>query len=555
MAILRRLMPTLYADAYFLAVHKPPRVNLETALGKRGPCLIEILAGGAVAPASDTGEEEGEAGLIPLILPERFASGLALFARTPEAARRFVGMAATNKLRFGHAAVVKGKLPRAKITVKGIPGRSGTKPSESRARKESLPSAKIEALQSHGEYHLVRCGMAAAGIEALRRCFKSVGWHVAGDVRPAPPNARHDAKPARRPLVHLESLHFPNPFKKGTISISDPPPRAFADYLASRRMTLEHMQVALVRRAGLLLDEHTDCFRLFTGRHEGVSGLVVDLLGKVVLIAALQGKYQGDEDSLRRLGSHYARVLGKKSVYARFVPKRPPGSSRARNPIGRLRLIQGEEAPEFIVCENGIKFLIRPEAGGAVGLFLDQRDNRHRIRALAEGKDVLNLFAYTCGFSVAAALGGAGSTTSVDLATKCLDWGRENFRANGIALENHTFIRGDAFEYLKRAERQQRRFDVVVIDPPSFARAKKPPRTFEIKKHLVELIAQAARLLRPGGRLLVSTNYRLVSKGWLIEQVERAAGDQSFKIVAQPRLPLDFAPDADYQKSLLVRFA
>jgi 23S rRNA (cytosine1962-C5)-methyltransferase len=200
-----------------------------------------------------------------------------------------------------------------------------------------------------------------------------------------------------------------------------------------------------------------------------------------------------------------------------------------------------------------VRYLIKPGAGVAVGLYLDQRENRRRVAKLASGKDVLNLFAYTCGFSVAAASGGARSTTSVDLAVGNLEWGKENFAANDIRLDDHSFIRGDAFEFFKRAQRQERLYDVIVIDPPTFARAKKPRRTFEIKKNLAELIEQAGALLRPEGHMLISTNYRQVSLAWLIAQVEHALAERPFRIVAKPKLPTDFTADPGFQKSVLVR--
>jgi 23S rRNA (cytosine1962-C5)-methyltransferase len=194
-----------------------------------------------------------------------------------------------------------------------------------------------------------------------------------------------------------------------------------------------------------------------------------------------------------------------------------------------------------------------PVAARPRGFFLDQRENRKRIARLAAGKDVLNLFAYTCGFSVAAAAAGARSTTSVDLAVNHLEWGKRNFAANGIALAAHRFIRSDALEYFKRAQRQQHAFDIVVLDPPTFARVKKPRRTFEIKRDLGRLIVESAALLRPGGRLFISTNCRQLHLSWLIGQVEESLDPDGFEVVAKPKLPVDFAADADYQRAILVR--
>jgi len=166
---------------------------------------------------------------------------------------------------------------------------------------------------------------------------------------------------------------------------------------------------------------------------------------------------------------------------------------------------------------------------------------------------VLNLFCYTCGFSVAAAAGGAKATVNVDIARKCLEWGKENFKANGLALDDHIFINDDAFNYFKRARRQQRKFDVVVLDPPSFARSKKNRRVFTLEKDLQQLVAGAISLLVPSGVMLVSTNHRGTSRKWLREQIALAAGLQTVSVISTPRLPVDFAGDPDHAKTVIVR--
>jgi 23S rRNA (cytosine1962-C5)-methyltransferase len=219
-----------------------------------------------------------------------------------------------------------------------------------------------------------------------------------------------------------------------------------------------------------------------------------------------------------------------------------------------VMLLKGPPIDELVVTENGLRFITTPGTGPGIGLFLDHRANRKRIRSLAGGKRVLNLFAYTSGFSVAAAAGGAASTVSVDLSATNLEWGQRNFAANGIDRKNHAFIRGDASDYLNRARRQGCLFDIIILDPPTFSRTRKPKRSFEIKKNLAGLIAESASILSPRGHMLVATNSRKLSIPWLIEQVGRGAGGRPFETVAKPRLPADFAPDPDHQKTILVRF-
>jgi 23S rRNA (cytosine1962-C5)-methyltransferase len=181
------------------------------------------------------------------------------------------------------------------------------------------------------------------------------------------------------------------------------------------------------------------------------------------------------------------------------------------------RLVHGQPAPvRFTVRENGANFELSFNEGYSVGLFLDQRDNRRRLLVNhiaadfplfpegATGREILNVFAYTCGFSVCAALGGA-RTTSLDLSKKYLEWGRRNFALNGIDPAQHDFIYGDAFDWLKRLGKKGRKFDVVLLDPPTFSQSKEHD-VFRAEKDYGKLVAAALPVLRAGGVLFASTN-------------------------------------------------
>ncbi|HRX86672.1 MAG TPA: class I SAM-dependent rRNA methyltransferase [Phycisphaerae bacterium] len=547
-AVVARLFPVIWDDAEFMAVAKPPRVNLESAAWPHGPRTIDLVVDHL--PKSKWAGEGG--GLLPLILPERLSSGIALFARSHEARHRFAGMATSNRLAYTHVAIVRGKPPRKRIAVK-----SGNEPRSRKAVKGSpatpAATAHVEILATHGDLHVARCTTKSAGLDDVRRLFKAAGGlQIVGDIRPSPYAAERRASPSRRPLVHLAGLQFPHPFKRRNVDIVDPAPKAFEAYLATNLLLEEHLRAALAGRLALVADEDTDTFRLFTGGNEGIGGLVADKLADAVLLETLEGHFDGSELQVRQIANWYQRTLGIRTVYARHVPRRRTGAAPT-SAEAHTEVLKGTPKDQITVHENGVRYLARFTEGWSTGLFLDQRDNRRRIAELCDGKDLLNLFAYTCGFSVAAALAGARSTTSVDLSASNLEWGKDNFAANGLALDEHTFVRSDAFDYVKRALRQDKRYDIIVLDPPTFARAKKPRRTFEVKRHLGELIAAAAEVLRPRGHLLISTNYRQMTPAMLRRHVEEGLGDRPHRIVLQPKLPADFAPDADYQKSLLVR--
>jgi 23S rRNA (cytosine1962-C5)-methyltransferase len=216
-----------------------------------------------------------------------------------------------------------------------------------------------------------------------------------------------------------------------------------------------------------------------------------------------------------------------------------------------------------------------------VGLFLDQRDNRRRFltghiapefplfskKWLDSKKDgdrqdarptVLNVFAYTCGFSVCAAKGGA-KTTSLDLSKKYLEWGRRNFARNGLDPAEHDFIYGDAFDWLGRLAKKGRAFDAVVLDPPTFSQSKERG-VFRVEKNYGELVSAALPLVKPAGILLASTNAAEWPPEKFLAIVESSVRASKRKILQQhyapqpPDFPVSRGEPA-YLKTVWLRIA
>ena len=211
-----------------------------------------------------------------------------------------------------------------------------------------------------------------------------------------------------------------------------------------------------------------------------------------------------------------AAVLGLDSVYL----KRRPQEARHVANVQRQELappgpLWGAAQPEVTALEDGIPFLIRPGGDLSTGLFTDARPARRWVREHASGR-VLNTFAYTCGFGVSAALAGAASVKNLDLSRKVLTWGQENYALSGLLAPDTDFISGDVFDWLTRFERRGERFDLLILDPPSFARSK--GGVWRSERDYPKLAAQAARLLHPGGHLLAMNNHAGVSA----RQFERA---------------------------------
>jgi 23S rRNA (cytosine1962-C5)-methyltransferase len=181
---------------------------------------------------------------------------------------------------------------------------------------------------------------------------------------------------------------------------------------------------------------------------------------------------------------------------------------RTQRRAGEQHEKTGSRGEDFVVQEGGHRFLVNLEAYLDTGLFLDHRNTRALVAAEAAGRRFLNLFCYTGSFTAYAAGGGAAASVSVDLSNTYLDWAQRNFALNGIAGLSHVLERSDVLEWLDQAVREQRRFDLIVLDPPAFSTSKAMSATFDVQRDHARLLAACARLLGRGGVLYFSTNLR-----------------------------------------------
>jgi 23S rRNA (cytosine1962-C5)-methyltransferase len=246
----------------------------------------------------------------------------------------------------------------------------------------------------------------------------------------------------------------------------------------------------------------------------------VDRLGDYLLSQSADELADRQRTELGRLGHH----LGTNGTAHKKLQIRVRQTSV---PDASPQLLAGTKpADAFVVQENGVRFELSFREGYSVGLFLDQRDNRRRLltgnvaagfplfepspapeesaATTSDRPEVLNAFAYTCGFSVCAALGGA-RTTSLDLSRKYLEWGKRNFLLNQLDPAAHDFIYGDCFDWAKRLARKGRRFDLVILDPPTFSQSKESG-VFRVDKHFGKLVRAVLPLLKAHGVLFCSTN-------------------------------------------------
>lgn len=303
-------------------------------------------------------------------------------------------------------------------------------------------------------------------------------------------------------------------------------------------------QKAKMNRQVYYQDQTTTAFRLFNGEGDGLGGLIIDLYQDYAVFSWYNDTLYGKKATIiQAFQKVFPEVLG---AYEKV---------RFESQLPESQLLYGQTASEpLIVQENGINYATYMNEGLMTGIFLDQKEVRGALVAgLASGKRVLNMFSYTGAFSVAAAMGGALQTTSVDLAKRSVPKTKEQFSVNGMDPETQNIHVMDTFEYFKYAKRKHLTFDLVVLDPPSFARNKK--KTFSVAKNYGELIEDSVDLLNQNGMIIASTNAANVSPKQFKQMIEEAflAKGVSYKKVKSYALPSDFAtiatfPEGDYLK-------
>ena len=284
------------------------------------------------------------------------------------------------------------------------------------------------------------------------------------------------------------------------------------------------------KRSAYYQDELTTAFRLFNQEGDGFGGLTVDLYGDYAVFSWYNSYvYQIRKVISEAFRQVFPEVLG---TYEKI---------RFKGLDYESAHVYGQEAPDFFtVLENGVLYQVFMNDGLMTGIFLDQHEVRGSlVDGLAMGKSLINMFSYTAAFSVAATMGGASQTTSVDLAKRSRELSQAHFQANAISTDDHRFIVMDVFEYFKYAKRKGLTYDVIVLDPPSFARNKK--QTFSVAKDYHKLISQSLEILNPEGIIIASTNAANVSRQKFIEQIDKGFAGRSYQILNKYGLPADFA--------------
>jgi 23S rRNA (cytosine1962-C5)-methyltransferase len=371
---------------------------------------------------------------------------------------------------------------------------------------------RYEARPHTGRTHQVRIHAAAAGVP------------VVGD-------AEHGGPPGARLFLHAAAMGLTHPDGRA-LRLARRRPASFDRLLAGDLAAVSpalHAVVAHEARAALLDPTDTDAHLWIDRHHDGLPQARVERLGQVARVLDYRDATgplpDGWLDAL-----HQALPLS--GVYVQHRPRRGGGGPAVR--------VAGDAAPRFEVVELGLRYLVDLEASAtSSGIFLDQRETRRELLASdLAGRTVLNAFAHTGSLSVAAARAGA-ETLTLDLSKRYLAWAEENLRLNGIDPADHDAIYGDALEWMGRLARKGRRFDVVLVDPPSSSTGKGSGR-WSVERDLGALVERAVTLCTPGGTVYVSTNMHRLTWPRVLGHVDAGLAAAGRSATVETRtLPLD----------------
>ncbi len=280
----------------------------------------------------------------------------------------------------------------------------------------------------------------------------------------------------------------------------------------------------------------TNALRLVNGAGDHLAGLQIDRYHRHIHIQMLDGRWHQHIDEIVFF------LTSAMPVDYLIVKTRKGLDVQGKTLVGR--------DPETIVEEHGLKFKVNLDEGLNCGLFLDMRRNRWMVGQSCQGQRVLNCFAYTCAFGVHARAGGAADVINTDISRKVLQRGMLNYGQNGFTFADGEFVKADSVFYLTRAFKKGIGFDVIILDPPSFARH--GGQVFQVKRDLPGSIAKAAAVLNSGGSLFLSTNYSEISYEDLERMLARNLNGRRVKHIQRVGQDDDFTGSNSFKESFLV---
>ncbi len=495
-------------DGHLLAVDKPAFVSSQAADADRPDDIVTRLR--AHLHGAYLGVHQRL---------DRDTSGVLVYARRKEDNARLAAQFEGRRVKKTYLACVAG-WPRGKAhaTLRDslVQDNGGTmRVARGRAPGAKLAVTHVKVRAQRGDRALLELDLETGRTHQARLQLAHAGSPIAGD-------ALYGGPPASRLMLHAAAIALQHPATGRPVRFEAPVPPELAAWVehGDPGVAIYDDGPALARALGRALERRwglgrsegeraTTAFRLVNEDGDGLPRLAVDVYD-AWLVAQLYGDDGPWADPARRdrvLDALHS--LGFAGVYLKVRPKQANVLvDTRRDELAPAQAVRGTSAPaELEVREEGVPLLVRLGDGLSTGVFLDQRANRRRVREMAAGKTLANLFAYTCGFTVAAAVGGAKRTVSVDASAAALERGRANLAHAGLLDRGeHVFAAADAMSWLARAARKGESFDLVVLDPPSYSTTRKG--RFVADRDYVDLAAAAMAVVAPGGTLVACTNHR-----------------------------------------------
>lgn len=295
--------------------------------------------------------------------------------------------------------------------------------------------------------------------------------------------------------LHNQRIEFP-----GGLIIESKAPIYFDNLKYLKSKLLAKVLFESDRRQRLF--QHTDlddqCYRIAHCRQDFKDlSFTLDQFGKNLILSCYNERLsEQQKDDFRT----YSKIVNRPVIVRMML-------NRGKDPLNQSRFVLGEHGnlDFWTAKEDQLQFEMRSDSGQSFGLFVDQRLQRQWVLKNSINKNILNLFSYTCGFSVAAAKGNAKSVTSVDTSKSVLNWGKKNFELNQIELQAHRFLNRDSVEFLESSIKKGIKYDIIICDPPSFSRGEKG--VFKIQDQFENLLKMCLNCISKKGVLLFSTNY------------------------------------------------
>jgi 23S rRNA (cytosine1962-C5)-methyltransferase len=503
----------LYEDDDLVVIDKPVDVSTHAPDAGRSDDAVSRL-GRAIAERDRVPADRVYLGIHQRL--DRDTSGALLFTRRKSANAAIAAQFEGRRVRKTYVAGVVGwpkKMQEGTLTNFVEPADAGRMrvveaPTKKRGSKAQKAITSYRVLERQGDRALLELSPQTGRTHQLRVQIAANGAAIAGD-------RMYGGAPAPRLMLHAARLELSHPTGGEPLVVRAPVPAALEtwlddphrDPLRDASLFEARLAEAVGARFALGRSDDTTAFRLLHGAGDGVLGVAIDVYGEHLLVHFFSDEARAQKDAIL----DRAFSLGVRGVYLMIHPKQSNTLVDPRKEsLAPAQAVRGESAADpLVIRELALAYRVRLGDGLKTGIFLDQRENRRRVRELSAGKRVLNLFAYTCAFTVAAAAGGARQTVSVDASRGALAWGQENLRENRLDSPAHALVDADVFQWLKLAAKRGDRYDLVILDPPSYATTK--TSRFSAADDYAELAASALALVAAGGRLLACTNHRGIS--------------------------------------------